>query len=280
MAQIGKTNRLKVLRKVSIGIYLDGETLGDLLVPNRYVPEGTKEGDELEVFIYLDSEDRLIATTEKPYAQVGEFDLLKAAAVTKVGAFLDWGLPKDLLVPFSEQQQKMVVGNQYLVYVYLDDNTKRIVASAKIDKFIDNLPPDYTIGQEVQLIIAARTDIGYKAIINGIHSGMLYHNQVFSSLTIGQKMKGFIQKVRDDEKIDLLLEKPGYEKIDDLSQVVMDQLNAKGGFIALTDKSDPDEIARLLGMSKKNFKKAIGGLYKKRMIDILENGIKLNLSGL
>lgn len=279
MAQIGKTNRLKVLRKVSIGIYLDGETLGDLLVPNRYVPEGTKEGDELEVFIYLDSEDRLIATTEKPYAQVGEFDLLKAAAVTKVGAFLDWGLPKDLLVPFSEQQQKMVVGNQYLVYVYLDDNTKRIVASAKIDKFIDNLPPDYTIGQEVQLIIAARTDIGYKAIINGIHSGMLYHNQVFSSLTIGQKMKGFIQKVRDDEKIDLLLEKPGYEKIDDLSQVVMDQLNAKGGFIALTDKSDPDEIARLLGMSKKNFKKAIGGLYKKRMIDILENGIKLNLSG-
>lgn len=279
MAQIGKTNRLKVLRKVSIGVYLDGDTLGDLLVPNRYVPEGTKEGDELEVFIYLDSEDRLIATTEKPYAQVGDFALLKAAAVTKVGAFLDWGLPKDLLVPFSEQQQKMVVGNQYLVHVYLDDNTKRIVASAKLDKFIDNLPPDYTVGQEVQLIIAARTDIGYKAIINGIHSGMLYHNQVFLNLTIGQKIKGFIQKVRDDEKIDLLLEKPGYEKIDDLSQVVMDQLNLHGGFIALTDKSDPDEIARLLSMSKKNFKKAIGGLYKKRMIDILENGIKLIQSG-
>ena len=279
MAQIGKINRLKVLRKVSIGVYLDGDTLGDLLVPNRYVPEGIKEGDELEVFIYLDSEDRLIATTEHPYAHVGDFALLKVVAVTKVGAFLDWGLPKDLLVPFSEQQQKMEVGNHYLVYVYLDDNTKRIVASAKIDKFVDNLPPEYKPGEEVQLVVAARTDIGYKAIINGIHSGMLYHNQVYSNLTVGQKMKGFIQKVRDDDKIDLLLEKPGYEKIDDLSQVVLNQLNAQGGFIALTDKSDPDEIARILGMSKKNFKKAIGGLYRKRLIDILENGIKLILSG-
>lgn len=275
MVQIGKTNRLKVLRKVSIGLYLDGDTLGDLLVPNRYVPENISVGDELDVFVYLDSEDRLIATTEVPLAQVGDFALMKAVAVTKVGAFLDWGLSKDLLVPFSEQQQKMEVGKQYLVHVYLDDNTKRIVASAKIDKFLDNLPPEYEPGEQVQLMIASRTDLGFKAIVNGIHSGMLYNNQVFKSLKIGDKVTGYIQKVREDDKIDLLLEKPGYEKIDDISEIILDKLKQNKGFLPVTDKSEPDEIARIFGMSKKNFKKAVGGLYKKRMIDIQNDGIKL-----
>lgn len=275
MVQIGKTNRLKVLRKVSIGLYLDGDTLGDLLVPNRYVPENISVGDELDVFVYLDSEDRLIATTEVPLAQVGDFALMKAVAVTKVGAFLDWGLSKDLLVPFSEQQQKMEMGKQYLVHVYLDDNTKRIVASAKIDKFLDNLPPEYEPGEQVQLMIASRTDLGFKAIVNGIHSGMLYNNQVFKSLKIGDKVTGYIQKVREDDKIDLLLEKPGYEKIDDISEIILDKLKQNKGFLPVTDKSDPDEIARIFGMSKKNFKKAVGGLYKKRMIDIQNDGIKL-----
>jgi len=275
MVQIGKTNRLKVLRKVSIGLYLDGDTLGDLLVPNRYVPENISVGDELDVFVYLDSEDRLIATTEVPLAQVGDFALMKAVAVTKVGAFLDWGLSKDLLVPFSEQQQKMEMGKQYLVHVYLDDNTKRIVASAKIDKFLDNLPPEYEPGEQVQLMIASRTDLGFKAIVNGIHSGMLYNNQVFKSLKIGDKVTGYIQKVREDDKIDLLLEKPGYEKIDDISEIILDKLKQNKGFLPVTDKSEPDEIARIFGMSKKNFKKAVGGLYKKRMIDIQNDGIKL-----
>lgn len=275
MVQIGKTNRLKVLRKVSIGLYLDGDTLGDLLVPNRYVPENISVGDELDVFVYLDSEDRLIATTEVPLAQVGDFALMKAVAVTKVGAFLDWGLSKDLLVPFSEQQQKMEAGKHYLVHVYLDDNTKRIVASAKIDKFLDNLPPEYEPGDQVQLMIASRTDLGLKAIVNGIHSGMLYNNQVFKSLKIGDKVTGYIQKVREDDKIDLLLEKPGYEKIDDISEIILDKLKQNKGFIPVTDKSEPDEIARIFGMSKKNFKKAVGGLYKKRMIDIQNDGIKL-----
>ncbi len=275
MVQIGKTNRLKVLRKVSIGLYLDGDTLGDLLVPNRYVPENISVGDELDVFVYLDSEDRLIATTEVPLAQVGDFALMKAVAVTKVGAFLDWGLSKDLLVPFSEQQQKMEVGKHYLVHVYLDDNTKRIVASAKIDKFLDNLPPEYEPGEQVQLMIASRTDLGFKAIVNGIHSGMLYNNQVFKSLKIGEKVPGYIQKVREDDKIDLLLEKPGYEKIDDISEIILDKLKQNKGFLPVTDKSEPDEIARIFGLSKKNFKKAVGGLYKKRMIDIQNDGIKL-----
>lgn len=273
MSQIGKINRLKVLRKVSIGLYLDGDTLGDLLLPNRYVPENVSEGDELDVFIYLDSEDRLIATTEIPYGQVGDFVLLKAVAVTKVGAFLDWGLAKDLLVPYSEQKLKMTVGNQYLVHIYLDDNTKRIVASAKIEKFLDNLPPDYKTGDEVQLMIASMTDLGYKAIINGVHSGMLYSNQLFTPLSIGQKTKGYILKVREDDKIDLILDKPGIEKLDDISASVLEKLKAAGGFMPVTDKSDPDEIADLFGMSKKNFKKAIGILYKKRMVDIKDNGV-------
>ncbi len=275
MVQIGKINRLKILRKVSIGLYLDGDTLGDLLVPNRYVPENISVGDELDVFVYLDSEDRLIATTEVPLAQVGDFALMKAVAVTKVGAFLDWGLSKDLLVPFSEQQQKMETGKHYLVHVYLDDNTKRIVASAKIDKFLDNLPPQYEPGEQVQLMIASRTDLGFKAIVNGIHSGMLYNNQVFKSLKIGDKVTGYIQKVREDDKIDLLLEKPGYEKIDDISEIILDKLKQNKGFLPVTDKNEPNEIARIFGMSKKNFKKAVGGLYKKRMIDIQNDGIKL-----
>lgn len=275
MVQIGKINRLKVLRKVSIGLYLDGDTLGDLLVPNRYVPENISVGDELDVFVYLDSEDRLIATTEVPLAQVGDFALMEAVAVTKVGAFLDWGLSKDLLVPFSEQQQKMEVGKHYLVHVYLDDNTKRIVASAKIDKFLDNLPPEYEPGEQVQLMIASRTDLGFKAIVNGIHSGMLYNNQVFKSLKFGEKVTGYIQKVREDDKIDLLLEKPGYEKIDDISEIILNKLKQNKGFLPVTDKSEPDEIARIFGLSKKNFKKAVGGLYKKRIIDIQDDGIKL-----
>lgn len=260
---------------MSIGLYLDGDTLGDLLVPNRYVPENISVGDELDVFVYLDSEDRLIATTEVPLAQVGDFALMEAVAVTKVGAFLDWGLSKDLLVPFSEQQQKMEVGKHYLVHVYLDDNTKRIVASAKIDKFLDNLPPEYEPGEQVQLMIASRTDLGFKAIVNGIHSGMLYNNQVFKSLKFGEKVTGYIQKVREDDKIDLLLEKPGYEKIDDISEIILNKLKQNKGFLPVTDKSEPDEIARIFGLSKKNFKKAVGGLYKKRIIDIQDDGIKL-----
>ena len=273
---IGKINRLKVLRKVSIGYFLDGETLGDLLLPKRYAPQELNENDMIDVFVYLDSEDRLIATTLTPYAMVGDFAMMKVASVESVGAFLDWGLLKDLLVPFREQQVKMEKGKSYLVYVYLDDNTKRIVASSKIDKYIDNTPPEYKHGEEVDLIIAYKTDLGYKAIINSAHSGVLYNNQVFTTLHIGQKIKGYINKVRDDEKIDLLLLKPGYEKMDELSQKVYEQLKASNGFLPVSDKTAPEKIANLFGISKKNFKKAIGSLYKERLIVIEDDGIRLN----
>jgi predicted RNA-binding protein (virulence factor B family) len=276
VAQIGKLNQLKVLRKVSIGYFLDGDTLGDLLLPIKQAPSNLQENDMLDVFVYLDSEDRLIATTIKPYAMVGDFAMLKVAAVETVGAFLDWGLPKDLLVPFKEQQVRMETGHAYLVYVYLDNNTKRIVASSKIDKYIDNTQPDYKQGEEVELIIAYKTDLGYKAIINRAHSGVIYNNQIFTPLHIGQKLKGYINKVREDEKIDLLLLKPGYEKMDELSQKVYEKLKACNGYLPVSDKTEPDIIANLFGISKKNFKKAIGALYKNKLIIIEENGIRLN----
>lgn len=273
--EIGKVNKLKVLRVVTIGVYLDGDTIGDVLMPKRYVPYGTKEGDEVEVFIYLDSEDRLIATTETPLAMVGDFAYLKVVSVSNYGAFLDWGLMKDLLVPFREQKEKMEKDRSYVVYVYFDDETGRIAASAKIDRFLDNVSPQYQPGDEVDLMIATRTELGYKAIVNGLHSGILYYNQVFKPLTMGLKLKGYIAKVREDEKIDLMLERPGYEKMDDLSEQVLAVLRAHGGAMQVSDKSSPRDIETWFKMSKKNFKKALGALYKKRLIIIEDEGLKL-----
>jgi len=216
-----------------------------------------------------------VATTEKPFAMVGDFAYLKCAATSKFGAFLDWGLPKDLLVPFREQKADMVEGRSYLVYLFVDVLTKRIAASAKLDKYLDNTPPEYEHGDEVQLIIVEETDLGYKAIVNNEHWGMLYKNQLYQALSHGQKTIGYINKVRDDDKIDLLLEKPGYEKVDSISQKILDELKANRGFMAVTDKTSPDMIQVMFGISKKNFKKAIGNLYKKRMITFDSDGIRL-----
>ncbi|MCL2073952.1 MAG: S1-like domain-containing RNA-binding protein [Marinilabiliaceae bacterium] len=275
MAQIGKINRLKVLRRVSIGYFLDGDTLGDLLLPKRYAPQELKENDDLDVFVYLDSEDRLIATTEIPYAMVDDFVQLNVVAIEKVGAFLDWGLPKDLFVPFREQQIKMEKGKKYLVFIYIDDNTKRIVASSKIDKFIDNIPHDYKEGEEVELIIAYKTDLGYKAIINGTHSGLLYDTQIFATLSTGQKITGYISKVRDDDKIDLTLYQQGYKKMDIFAQKVYDILKKNNGYLPVSDKTDPAQISKIFEISKKNFKKSIGALYKDKMIIIEDDCIRL-----
>lgn len=274
-AAIGKICRLKVLRKVSIGLYLDGDTLGDILLPNRYVPADVKEEDEIDVFIYLDSEDRIIATTETPKAVVGDFVMLKVVSTSKFGAFLDWGLMKDLLVPFREQSVRMEKGRSYLVHVYLDYETGRIVASSKFDRFLDNLSPTYEVGEEVDLIISDITDLGYKAIINSLHTGLLYENQVFRKLSIGQEMKGYISKIREDDKIDLLLEKPGYEKTSSLSEEILEIIKANGGFMDVTDKTAPDRIAQLFGMSKRNFKQALGSLYKDRLVMLEENGVRV-----
>jgi len=277
MVEIGKYNTLRVVKEVDFGIYLDGgEEYGEILMPSRYVPEDVKPDDELEVFIYNDSEDRVIATTEKPYVTTGEFRFLKVKAVNRIGAFLDWGLPKDLLVPFREQKAKMVEGGTYLVYVYLDDETDRIVASAKIDKFLDNRIPEYETGDEVDLLIAEKTDLGFKAIVDGSFWGMIYENEIFTPVETGLYLKGYIKKVRDDDKLDISLQKEGYDQVDGISQNILEKLKEAGGFLAVSDKSPAEMIYHMFGISKKNFKKAIGSLYKKKFITISKEGIKLS----
>ncbi|WP_282035575.1 CvfB family protein [Saccharicrinis aurantiacus] len=276
MVEVGNYNVLKVVKDLDFGLYLDGgEELGEILLPRRYVPINCTVDEELEVFLYLDSEDRLIATTEMPHAIVGEFAYLKAISVGKVGAFLDWGLPKDLLVPFREQKLDIEEGKYYPVYIYLDDESGRIAASSKVEKYLNNLPPEYEEGQEVDIMIFQETDLGYKAIINGTHSGMLYHNEVFRDIHKGEKVKAYIKKVREDDKIDLSLEKPGYQKVDGISQDILNKLKSEDGFMLVTDKSPADEISRMFGISKKSFKKAIGALYKQRIITIEDGGIRL-----
>jgi uncharacterized protein len=275
MAILGKMNPLKVLREVEFGLYLDGGSDGDILLPKRYVPEGAKTGDILTVFVYLDSEDRIIATTERPYAMAGEFAYLEVVAVNDTGAFLDWGLPKDLLVPFREQKVKMIAGCKYPVFVYVDFDSKRITASAKLGKFIDDSKPDLEIGQEVELFIISKTDLGWKAIINQQYAGVIYKNEVFVNLETGQITKGFVKKIREDYKIDLMLQQPGFEKVDEFSTNLHDMLISEGGFLPFTDKSPAEDIYEKFGVSKKTFKKAVGDLYRSRLIILEDNGIRL-----
>jgi len=271
MASIGTLNTLRVMRILDFGAYLDGDNLGDILLPIKDVPENCNPEDVLEVFIYMDSEDRIIATTQNPRAMVGDIAMLEVVATSKVGAFLDWGLLKDLLVPFSEQGQTMEVGKFYLVYVYLDEKTDRLAASAKLDNFLDKTPKQYAEEQEVELIISYKSDLGQKAVVNGLHSGMLYTNEIYQDLKPGQKITGYIKKIRSDGKLDLILQKPGFETVDQFSDKLLKELENADGFLALNDKSDPEEIRIRFAVSKKVFKKAIGSLYKQKKI-LLENG--------
>jgi predicted RNA-binding protein (virulence factor B family) len=277
MVEIGKWNLMRVVKILDFGAYLDGgEEHGEILMPIRYVPVDCKIDDEVDVFVYLDSEDRIIATTEKPLAQVGDFALLEVVSVSGIGAFLIWGLMKDLFVPFREQRQKMEEGYSYVVHIYLDEVSGRIVGSAKVEDFLDKTPHEFTEGQEVDLILYSHTDIGYKAIINNTHTGVVYNSDVFRELERGEKTKGYIKRIREDKKIDLIIDKPGYEKVDEVSKNILDKLKEEKGFIALVDKSPAEDIYKMFGISKKTFKKAIGGLYKSRLITIEETGIKLN----
>ncbi len=276
MIQIGKLNNLSVVKILDFGIYLDGgDEFGEILLPIKQVPEDTEIEDVIEVFIYTDSEDRIIATTIKPYAMVGDFILLRTIAVETVGAFMDWGLIKDLLVPFSQQKKRMIEGRSYIVYLYLDDETKRIAASAKLDKYLDLDTAKFDTDQEVDLLIHSKTDMGYKAIINNSYWGMLYNNEIFQTLFVGQKIKGFIKKIREDQKIDLYLNKAGYNQIEDVSTNIIRILKDNDNFVTITDKSKPDDIYEMFNISKKKFKKAIGNLYKKKFIDIEKDGIRL-----
>lgn len=275
MLKIGRTYELDVVKAVDFGFYLDAENLGDILLPSKFAPKDLVEGDYLEVFLYLDSEDRPVATTQLPKARVGEFAYLEVVANTSVGAFLDWGLDKDLLAPFSEQHRPMEVGHSYLVYVYISKADGRIVATSKIDKIIDDdKPHDFKPQQAVNLIIANSTDLGYKAIINNSHWGVLYKNEVHQRLSFGQSIKGFIKHIRPDGKIDLSLQ-GGQVTRDKNATLILDYLKNKNGFAPVHDKSDPKLIADLFGMSKGAFKKTIGGLYKQRVISIEKDGIRL-----
>ncbi|MGE5314338.1 MAG: S1 RNA-binding domain-containing protein [Acidobacteriota bacterium] len=275
MAELGKYNTLKITRPSDFGMYLDGGTLGEILLPQKYVPKDCRPGDMIDVFVYADSEDRFVATTERPAATAGEFALLKVHSVTGIGAFLDWGLSKHLLVPFREQKIRMEEGKSYVVCVYVDEHTRRMCGSSRLDKFLAQKEADFETGQEVDLLLVSRSDLGFNAIVDGARWGVLYHNEVFQILRQGQHVKGYIKKVRSDGKLDLSLQKQGYEAVQDVTEKILAILRARGGFVDVTDKSSPDDIYELFGMSKKTYKKAIGSLYKQRRVVLEENGIRL-----
>ncbi|MBU0680836.1 MAG: GntR family transcriptional regulator [Proteobacteria bacterium] len=274
MVEIGKINKLTIKKVRDSGAHLDGGESGDVLLPLKDVPENCQPGDEMEIFVYQNRDGHLRASTKKPCVTVGQFAKLRVAANGPTGSFLRWGLEKDLFAPKSEQQAKMEEGKAYMVYVFLDEETNRIAASSKLDKFLDQTPPNYKEGQEVDLIILEQTDLGYRAIVNHAHEGMLYKSEVFKTLFSGQEIKGYIKKVRDDQKIDLILQKPGYQGVDDIAQNILKIIKASGGRMAVTDKTAAEDIYALFGVSKKTFKKAIGALYRKKLIVIDTNGVK------
>jgi predicted RNA-binding protein (virulence factor B family) len=274
MVETGCFNKLKVIREVDFGVYLEGGAEGGILLPKPEVPEGTRLGDRLQVFVYLDSDDMPVATLRRPRAQVGQFASLKVVDVNKVGAFLDWGLPKDLFLPFNEQVKPLTIGDYVTVYLYLD-NTNRIAASAKLEKHLEP-GDDYTQGQLVELLVVRPTDIGYQVIIDNCAMGLLQHQDIHRPVRPGQRMPGFIKQVRDEDgKIDVMLEKPGYARIDPLAQQVLKYLESRDGFCPLGDKSDPEAIRDLFGVSKKAYKMALGQLMKAGRIRQDETGIHL-----
>ena len=273
--ELGKFNQLEVVKQVDFGMYLDGGKEGEILLPSRYVPEDCKVGDILNVFLYLDIEERLIATTLTPLVQVGQFACLEVAWVNQFGAFLNWGLMKDLFVPFREQKMKMQVGKKYVVYAYIDEESYRIVASAKVERYLSKDKAEYSPGDEVDILIWQKTDLGFKAIIDDKYSGLLYDNEIFSTLETGMKMKAFVKQVREDGKIDLMLQKTGFDRVGDFSKVLLEYIEEHGGRISLNDKSPADEIYAIFGVSKKTFKKGVGDLYKKHLIILKEDGLVL-----
>ncbi len=273
--ELGKYNRLTVVKEVDFGVYLDGGEEGEILLPSRYVPEGLKVGDEIDVFIYLDIEERIIATTLHPYAQVGEFACLEVAWVNEFGAFLDWGLMKDLFVPFREQKMKMEKGRKYVVYVMIDDDSYRIMGTAKVEKYLSKEFPPYKNGDEVDMMVWQRTDLGFKVIIDNKFPGLIYSNEVFQPLENGMKLKGYIKNIREDGKIDASLQKGGVESIVEFSTTLLEYLKANNGYTNLHDKSEPQDIYETFQVSKKVFKKGVGDLYKKHLIKITDDGIHL-----
>lgn len=280
MLQLGKRNDMVVARKVDFGVYLDGGDIGDVLLPKRYVPEGCEVGDTVNVFLYLDNEERLVATTKKSMVEVNHFAFLEVKWINEHGAFLDWGLMKDLFCPFREQKMKMQVGKKYVVYAYIDAVTYRIVASAKVEKFLSDEEPPYSNGDEVEILVQQKTDLGFKAIIDDKFGGMIFDNDVFKEIRTGDRMKAYIKQIRPDGKIDLSLQPSGRENVVGFAgRLLRTLIESENGFLPYHDKTSPDEIYAAFGVSKKTFKKAVGDLYKHFYITIESNGIALTDKG-
>lgn len=273
--KLGKFNQLEVVKEVDFGIYLDGGEDGEILLPVRYVPEGCHLGDILNVFLYLDNEERLIATTLTPLVQVGEFAYLEVAWVNQFGAFLNWGLMKDLFVPFREQKMKMQVGCSYIIHAHIDEDSYRIVASAKVERFLSKEMPEYQAGELVDILVWQKTDLGFKAIVDNKYGGLLYQNEIFQPLRTGMRMQAYVKQVRDDAKIDLELQRGGARKVDDFAEVLLRYIKEHEGSIPFHDKSNAEDIYDTFGVSKKTFKKAVGELYKKHLIVLEEQEIRL-----
>ncbi len=276
MLHLGIKNTLRILRGTGVGMFLGDEEGNDVLLPKKYVPENAIVGDDIEVFIYRDSEDRIIATTLEPKIQLNQFACLQVKSVTAIGAFLDWGLEKDLFVPFREQNKKMEEGRWYAVYLYLDEETDRLVASCKVNRYFEKENIDLQIGQEVDLLIFEETDLGVNAVINNKYKGLIYENEIFQRIKIGTRTKGFVKNIRDDKRVDLSLQKQGYANVEPNAERILEKLKANNGFLDVTDKSDANYVMYQLEMSKKTFKKAIGALYRQKIIRIEEDGIYLN----
>jgi len=275
MINIGEYNTLEILRETDQGLYIADTEGNEVLLPNRYVPETYQIWDKIDVFVYLDNDERLVAVTDEPYITKGEFAMLRCNQVTQHGAFLDWGLVKELFCPFKEQAFKMKAGGWYLVYCYLDEKTGRLAASSKTNHFLDNKVLTVEQFEEVEVLISHPSEIGMNVIVNNQHAGLIFKDDIYKELNIGDRFKGVVKKIRPDNKLDITLEQIGYRKIEPNADAIMHELEDNSGYLNLTDKSDPEAIKEALKMSKKTFKKAIGTLYKQRLIEIKEDGIYL-----
>ncbi|HET6226973.1 MAG TPA: S1-like domain-containing RNA-binding protein [Bacteroidia bacterium] len=274
MIQIGAYNELEIVKKVDFGVYLGVEDI-EILLPTKWIPAGAKIGDTINVFIFRDSDDRLIATTVKPFAIANTFAFLEVKQVNNTGAFLDWGMDKDLLVPFREQATPMEEGKSYVVFVFEDEQSNRLIASSRLSRFIEREEINLQEGDVVDLLIYSKTNLGYNAIINNLYSGLIYANEIFENIRIGDQLKGFVKAIREDNKIDLSLQKSGFELMDDAKWKILNILKKENGFLALNDSSSPEEVKAKLQMSKKAFKKAIGSLYRERLVVLTDKGVQL-----
>lgn len=275
MIRIGEYNELEIIKQVDFGVYFGKDSI-EILMPTKWVPAGARVGDVLDVFVFRDSDDRLIATTVKPFAVANTFAFLEVKQVNAIGAFLDWGMDKDLLVPYREQAQQMEQGNSYVVFVYVDEESDRLIASSKLSKFIERDEISVQTGDVVDLLVYSKTDLGYNAIVNNLHSGLIYKNEIFENIRIGDQFKGYVKTVREDNKIDLSLQKSGFELVDDVKWRILNLLKTENGFLALHDNSTPEEVKAKLQISKKAFKKAIGALYREKLVTLTDKGVKLN----